>query len=194
MSSKPLKIFVEGKADRKFVADFIRFLFEINYLDEIINLDGKDGIAKAKNTFNENTDMNGTNLLIFDADEDFKIKFAELNRIKAELEINFEIFLFPDNNDKGELEHLLSNIILIKNKKIFDCFEDYQKCLKVDDRFRVPVLKTKIYAYTHTLLSKENEKFAKEDERDYLNKEHWDLSNSYLNPLKEFLNKYFTNN
>ena len=115
MSSKPLKIFVEGKADRKFVADFIRFLFEINYLDEIINLDGKDGIAKAKNTFNENTDMNGTNLLIFDADEDFKIKFAELNRIKAELEINFEIFLFPDNNDKGELEHLLSNIILIKN-------------------------------------------------------------------------------
>ena len=52
------------------------------------------------------------------------------------------------------------------------------------------LLKTKIYAYVDTLLSKRDEDFAKEDKRDYLNTDHWNLSHDYLNPLESFLESY----
>ena len=32
---------------------------------------------------------------------------------------------------------------------------------------------------------------SEEEKRDYTDKEIWDISDDFLNPLKEFLNKYF---
>ena len=103
----------------------------------------------------------------------------------------FELFLFPNNSDSGNLEILLEKIINPKHSAIFECFDGYQNCLKGKSKsYKVPASKTKIFAYLDTLLSSQDEKFAKEDKRDYRNTNHWDLDNSYLNILKEFLEKY----
>ena len=185
------KLFVEGIADVKFLQDYISHIFskQIKKHEDIVDFTGKDKLIPQQ--FQINTDAGGVNLLVFDANGNFEKRKKELLAKAKELNIQFELFLFPNNQDKGELENLLEKIINPSNKKIFDCFNEYEKCLSIDkSRFKTPALKTKIFAYVDTLDLKD-EGFAKEEKRNYLNKEHWDLEHASLIPLKIFLNRYF---
>ena len=183
--------FVEGKADKKFISDFLLSLGITSALDfEFILIDSNTeaAIQKRQVDFERSTAKENINLLIFDADGNKSNTEVELTRIKTKLSIDFEIFLFPNNSDQGNLETLLEQIINLKHQPIFDCFESYQKCIESkSSEYKVPAKKTKIYAFVDTLVSKKNEELAKEGNRDYLNKEHWDLTHNYLKPLKSFL-------
>jgi hypothetical protein len=200
----PVKIFVEGVADIKFLADYIKHIapaFDI-VKETIINCGGCTNIYSQNekredilNQMKQNTSNAGVNLVIFDADADFETRKTEIENWKTQHVLNFEIFLFPNNNDAGALENLLEKIILEKNQPIFDCWNGYERCLQsktIDGRaapLTTPAKKTKIYGYLEALLGttkKEKEKI-KEKERDYNNKEHWNLDSDYLNPLKDFL-------
>ena len=99
-----------------------------------------------------------------------------------------DIFLFPNNKDNGNLENLLINIAV--RKEIIDCFDNYIKCIKSLENTNMPINKSKIYAYLDSIKGYDKNKI-KEEKRDYLNKEIWDISNDFLIPLKEFLKKYF---
>lgn len=74
-------IFVEGKADKRFLEDFITCYFGIEKLKVISfkNVEGKDTIHLAKNEFIKNTNQEGTNLLIFGADLDFEARLKNKN-------------------------------------------------------------------------------------------------------------------
>ncbi len=143
------------------------------------------------NKFTENTDGGGTNLVIFDADDEPKNRREEILKSKAEEKLNFELFLFPDNKNAGELEDLLCQIINAQHQMIFDCFDTYQGCLKKNPRYTVPDMKTKIFAYLGALLPKRENDFAKEKKRDYSKIDHWDLENPAMLPLRQFLDQYF---
>jgi hypothetical protein len=203
----PIKIFVEGIADVKFFGDYISHIapsFEI-VNDTIINTGGWTNIDSKKEKgessrieMEKNTDYGGINLVIFDADKDFKNRKQEIEAWKSKYNLVFELFLFPDNRNTGALEDLLERIITTENKPIFCCWRLFEKCLKIiriKGRSRpltIPAKKTKIYAYLEVLLGetkKEKEKI-KERERDYKNKEHWNLDSEFLILLKEFLLKY----
>ena len=67
-----------------------------------------------------NSDQGGVNLVIFDADKDVEARRKELEAIKEQYNVNFELFLLPNNKDKGALEDLLENIINPNNRPIFD--------------------------------------------------------------------------
>jgi hypothetical protein len=196
--SKPVSVFVEGVADRKFIADYIRFIapdFEIT--DETIVESGGRNIKQIDTQLKMKriTDNNGVNLVIFDADDDFASRKAELEKWREQSGLSFEIFLFPNNQENGTLENLLENIILDKNRPIFQCWDGYEQCLRNttiagrDEPLTTPAKKTKIYAYLEALLgkSKSEKKKIKEVERDYRNKDHWNLEADYLLPLKMFL-------
>ncbi len=202
-----IKIFVEGIADVKFLKDYISEIYNIALKKEnIIKTKGWTNILSEKsngefirNQIIKNSDDGGLNLIIFDADNSYNQRLEEINNWKERNNLEFEIFLWPNNSGTGDLETVLENIINPENSLIFDCWNNYEDCLiktTIKDReqpLTTPARKTKIYGYLEALLgeTKSQKKMIKEEKRDYKNIEYWHLNSSFLIPLKTFLDKYF---
>jgi len=196
-----VRIFVEGKGDEKFIETYLEFMssnFELKKY-ETIKAGGWTKLDKIDNQFKENTDSGGTNLVVFDADSPekkggFKRRKAALNAQKKALNIEFELFLFPNQSDDGDFELLLENVINNKHSNILTCFEEYENCLRNltdaegNQRYSLPMRKAKIYSYIDAFhkSSRQNEKFKKGDYF-FGNSDFWNLKSGYLNPLKTFL-------
>ena len=205
---KRFQIIVEGDADKNFFEDYYHHVFGEKAPKGSITHPGKDGdtggYQKLKSEdaiglMRQNTDMGGINLVIFDADEDTESRRAELLAIKEEFGVEFELFLLPNNKDVGALEDLLENIINPNNQPVMDCWQTYEEKLrevripsKTPPTLTIPAKKTKIYAYLETLLgkSRSQKKLIKDANRNYKNTQHWNLDAEYLEPLKEFLQKW----
>jgi hypothetical protein len=203
----PIKFFVEGDADAKFLNDYLDHIvsgigiseWAISKTDGWTNIDTQKGKGESiQNQMRHNTDNGGVNLIIFDADKDFSNRKQEIETWKSKYNLFFELFLLPNNQDIGALEDLLERIIVDDNQPIFDCWDGFENCLQnnaskiIGKTLTIPAKKTKIYAYLEVLLGitrKEKDKI-KDPNRDYKNKEHWNLDSECLNPLKEFLLKY----
>lgn len=201
-----VKLFVEGLADEKFLRDYISAKFEITLQkDDIIKSQGWSNIKSVHggefimNSMRKNSDNDGLNLLVFDADDNYTERFKEIDDWKKENDLKFEIFLWPNNRDSGDLETLLEHIINPVNKPVFECWDNYEKCLKtktIEGReipLTTPAKKTKIYGYLEALLgeTKSQKKKIKEENRNYKNDGHWDLNSEYLDGFKEFLSRHF---
>lgn len=205
---KRFQIIVEGDADKKFFEDYYHHIFGEKAPKGSITHPGKDGdtggYQKLKSEdaiglMRQNTDMGGINLVIFDADEDTEARRSELLIIKEEFGVEFELFLLPNDKDAGALENLLENIINPNNQPVMDCWQTYEEKLrevripsKTPPTLTIPANKTKIYAYLETLLgkSRSQKKLIKDANRNYKNAQHWNLDAKYLEPLKEFLQKW----
>jgi hypothetical protein len=202
-----VKIFVEGIADEKFLRDYILAKYNKAVGNENIILtngwtnikSGKSDGERIRNEFIKNTDNAGINLLIFDADNNFSERLNEIMGWKIKNNLEFEIFLWPNNSTNGEFEIVLENIINPLNSPVFECWDQYENCLKTKsvqgrvNPLTTPAKKTKIYGYLEALLgdSKSQKKKIKERNRDYTNVQHWNLDSSYLDPLKNFLDKFY---
>ena len=205
---KMFQIIVEGDADKKFFEDYYHHVFGEKAPKGSITHPGKDGdtggYQKLKSedaigVMRQNTDMGGIDLVIFDADEDTEARRSELLVIKEEFGVEFELFLLPNDKDAGALEDLLENIINPNNQPVMDCWQTYEEKLrevripsKTPPTLTIPAKKTKIYAYLETLLgkSRSQKKLIKDANRNYKNTQHWNLDAEYLEPLKEFLQKW----
>ena len=186
-----VRFFVEGKADRKFLMDY---LFHLGYVEvsavNFIELRGKTNIFNLQQQFLVSQEKGNKNLLFVDADSDFNKTREDVEKIKRQIGVEFELFIIPNNRDIGNLETLLEQIINLEHKPLLECFENYKQCLisKSNPSYKIPDAKSKIFAYLDALLlKKEDEKLAKEENRDYRNAEHWNLNALYLEPLKNFL-------
>lgn len=198
---KKFLIIVEGDADKKFMEDYYHHLFQTPApKNSIIHTGGYKKLADEVILLQMqmNTDQEGVNLVIFDADDDYKTRWEELSSLKEQYGVEFELFLFPNNQDTGALEDLLENIINPNNRPILDCWENYEeelRKLEIPGRtpppLTTPAKKTKIYGYLEALLgeSKKEKKMIKEIERNYENPLHWDLDAEYLERLEEFVGK-----
>ena len=194
-------IIVEGIADKVFIEQFFYHVFgsPIPY-GFIVPTGGKDNRQDATNKMRNMSAYGGTNLVIFDADNDIDTRRKELLTWKEKEELKFELFLIPNNKVSGALETLLENIINPNNKPIFKCWDKYEEelgQLKIQGRTKpltVPGKKAKIFAYLSALLGKsdDEQKMAQTGKRDYTNPLHWNLDSEYLEPLKAFLNKHLS--
>lgn len=194
-------IFVEGIADEVFFRQYLHHLYGIIVPDNRIQrLDGWTNLKGStwQQRMRTNTANGGTNIVIIDADDNIDARRSDVLAWKQQHELEFELFLLPNDKDAGALEDLLENIINPNNRPILDCWEDYEKeLIKLDIPGRtpppltIPAKKTKIYGYLEALLgtSKRKKELIKEKERDYENAQHWNLDAEYLEPLKEFLLK-----
>ena len=197
-------IFVEGLADARFFKQYIRHLFGEDVADErLVVLEGWNNLkTEASAARMRSMSANGgVNLVIVDADKDFQARQKEIEKWQQANDVEFVLFLMPNNKDAGALEDLLENIINPNNKPIFECWEGYEKELvKLDIPSRTPpplttpAKKTKIYGYLEALLgeSKSQKVLIKEPNRNYENPKHWNLDAAYLGALKEFLEKNLT--
>ncbi len=199
----PVKIFVEGEADERFISQLMEHLLN-EKVDKnvIVRTEGWNNLVSAStegtylNQMRNVSANNGINLIIFDADDKPEHRRADLIAWKAKHNLDFELFLMPDNSSNGELEDLLERIIKEDNQPVMDCWTGYEKSLgqvilpwRNGTPLTTPAKKTKIYAYLEALLgkSKSQKKLIKESNRDYLNTDHWNLCADALVPLSNFL-------
>lgn len=191
------KIFVEGIADTTFIRQYIAFVkgVTIGEVSEknIIQCGGKTNLWSAddvKNKLNQAIDNGVEPLIIFDADISVQNTRQEINQELANIGIQsnqYHLFLFPNDQDAGDLEVLLERIIPKENQPILDCWNEYEDRLRTYatplvrpyplSPLTTPARKTKIYGYLEVLLgeSKSEKKKIKEANRNYNNEQHWDL-------------------
>lgn len=191
-----IKFIVEGNADALFIRAFLKKHLNLDYKDnDFIKIGGctKELLSLDANLklINESISKGRKNLLLFDADQpDFKQTKGNLELWKKELEIDYKIFLFPNNKDDGSLETLLFNIANLTDGKdgVLNCFDSYKQCITgLNKNFSLPDAHAKFYAFEEAVLSRTKFKDVGNKPDKYLLDELYNIKSDYLNPLKEFL-------
>ncbi len=206
---------VEGIADVTFLRDYFLYFFpeaepikynikekevKINLNDNSITIKGIGGCSAVKNNLKprleEITDQNIELIIIQDTDNmeikdgGFENRIKYLNQIKLDLDIDFDIFLFPNNKDNGDLETLLLSIV-IEEKYVpyYTNYENYALNLTTfsQKQFSDELLldKQKVFSYFQAYQGIKN---SKEENRKY-ESEFWNLGSNKLQPFAEFLRK-----
>jgi hypothetical protein len=204
-----IKIFVEGKGDKIFLKAYIEFLLKEGHLNatvsfEFIDLKGWTNIGTVNNTFIENSDFGGINLVILDADHPsnqggYTKRLIDIEAIKSKNALIFDLFLFPNNETDGDFETLLEAIVNQKHNGLLKCFTAYEDCIAKHNLpdakviYNLPIRKSKIYSYIDAFPKSrsEKEKFKLGDYF-FANPELWNLYSASLDPLKSFLLQAFS--
>lgn len=195
-----IQIFLEG-SEVKFIDYLIRSTWSSNALLDFITVttNGWTTLHLIDNKFKENTDQGGKNLVIFDADTTlngggFTQRKQALEAKREELGIEFDIFLFPDNQSDGDFELLLERIINPTHSGLLGCFTNYEACLlRLNSEneqilYKIPMRKAKIYSYIDAFpKSRRQEELFKKNDFFFDNPEFWDFNSEALEPLKAFI-------
>ncbi|WQZ22286.1 hypothetical protein KVM56_04185 [Helicobacter pylori] len=196
MADKEILIFVEGPSDKVFLEVYLYFLEDLPIKNfKVQNIKGKDNLSKRLLEI-EKYDKT---LIIFDADKDYESNKKEILSKTQQKITEEQIFLFPNNQDDGDLETLLLEIA--KHDEFLKCFEGYLECIKSKEHYKPikNISKSKWYAYLEVLglenLTKidifDNEsKIKNKHEENYRRlKEVIKFNSKSLIPLKNFLEK-----
>ncbi|GAA7222962.1 hypothetical protein ID0460_02060 [Helicobacter pylori] len=214
MADKEILIFVEGPSDKVFLEVYLYFLEDLPIKNfKVQNIKGKDNLSKRLLEI-EKYDKT---LIIFDADN-YKSNKKEILTVvsKTKQTISEEqIFLFPNNQDDGDLETLLLKIA--KHDEFLKCFEGYLECIKSKEHHEPikNIRKNMLYAYlelfelekffqykwdTNNKKNEEKiiiddkgkikEKYKEEYEK---RKEVVDFNSNSLIPLNDFLGQFAEN-
>lgn len=171
---------------------------------DIVNVGGFTNLPVVKSKFLDHKSPDEKNLVIFDADYPetaggFEDRKKNIRQYGKELEIEFELFLFPNNKANGIFETLLRNLVKPEYDKLIQYFEQYETQVKEfnktleEDTFASPDEKAKIYSYISAFKrSQKEQKTFKKDNWDFSNKRYWNLESDYLEPLKAFFRKHLT--
>ncbi|OOQ26101.1 hypothetical protein B0X57_08395, partial [Helicobacter pylori] len=125
MTDKEILIFVEGPSDKVFLEVYLYFLEDIPIKNfKVRSTNGKDNLSSKLLLETEKYDKT---LIIFDADKNYESNKKEILSKTQQKITEEQIFLFPNNQDDGDLETLLLEIA--KHKEIIQCFKRYLKCI-----------------------------------------------------------------
>ena len=122
---------------------------------DVIGTNGWMNIPHNEYEFKENTDKGFSNLVIFDADEDkngggFAKRQADILAFKSD-SIDFDLFLWPDNQNDGDFELLLSKIVNQDHQCLLDCYEHFEEEVRANDpeevKYETPGRKGEMYSY-----------------------------------------------
>jgi len=211
-------ILVEGIADLVFIKDFIEIhnsyfytltqkiddkTKEINIVHDsgsfvkIIVLGSKEALDN-ENTLKFikseiNKDNYDNSIIILDADNDFGGSKTQIEKYVNDLGLT-NSYLFPNDEEIGDLETILENIQVDKN--IANCWSKFEACINESGaEYTIPAKKSKIHTYLEVLNSNTNQgkNNCKERNRDYKENTIWtlsDITNPYILKLKNFLDQY----
>ncbi|WQW29833.1 hypothetical protein KVM37_01835 [Helicobacter pylori] len=236
MSKKTL-IYTEGKSDKNFLSwclnvwknedHFDRDHFDIIYVEGKNKLFSDEFCKRIENILNNKDQAYKQVCIIFDADKKesqerdagFDNKLKYIREEFKEKGIDFpreQIFLFPNNQDDGDLEILLSEIA--NHKEFINCFESYLDCIKKKEHYKPikNIRKNMLYAYLELFElekffqykwdtnNKKNEEKIIIDDKGKIKEEHKeeyeklkeviDFNSNSLIPLKDFLGQFAENN
>ncbi|MGL2786561.1 DUF3226 domain-containing protein [Helicobacter pylori] len=214
MADKEILIFVEGPSDKVFLEVYLYFLEDLPIKNfKVQNIKGKDNLSKRLLEI-EKYDKT---LIIFDANKDYESNKKEILTVvsKRKQTISEEqIFLFPNNQDDGDLETLLLEIA--KHDEFLKCFESYLECIKSKEHHEPikNIRKNMLYAYLEVFelqkflqykwdtnnkkqekcLIDDKGKIKEKNKEEYEKlKEVIDFNSKSLIPLKNFLGQFAEN-
>lgn len=140
----------------------------------------------------DNKETGGFNIVIFDADytgmENGNKGIAacrqKLHSIMTSKNIEFDYYIWPNDERDGEIETLLRSLIPSNKEPIFKCIEDHQNCLRGLDitNLKYADLKTEIGFYLHT-----SNEASEARKRNYKNQDFWNLNYENNDDLKKFI-------
>ncbi|RKV54253.1 hypothetical protein KVL70_01825 [Helicobacter pylori] len=208
MADKEILIFVEGPSDKVFLEAYLYFLEDIPIKNfKVKDVTGKDNLSKRLLEI-EKYDKT---LIIFDADKDYESNKKEILSKTQQKITEEQIFLFPNNQDDGDLETLLLEIA--KHDEFLKCFEGYLEYIKSKEHYKPirNIRKNMLYAYLEVFElqkffqykwdtnNKKNEENIIIDDKGKIKEEHQeeyeklkeviDFKSKSLIPLKNFLEK-----
>ena len=189
-----VKLLVEGKSDRMFLQDLMEVrLDKKKGTDfEIEDIGGWNNLEKNIPTIKRWNDEGHSVQIIFDADKNHHDRRKHIEQFGADHDLNFDVFLFPDNASNGNLETLLERIVHDKHRRVLDCFQQYEDCLEKcnedEEVYAIPTRKSKIYAYVDAF-PKSNKASQAFKDGDFLYKDSsiWNLNSEKIAPLVNFL-------
>lgn len=202
------KIFIEAKDKKTPECHFLRTLIDEFFVHknevEFIFMDGIGNLfSEAIMNQISQAQITDEQVIVF-ADADTVVKGYGYKKRKEEIEngmsihkISFPFFIYPNNNEDGDVETLMENAARRdKHDAFFDCFEDYERCvsgIKDDSKqplYNVPNLKGKLHTYMNAqkLSNKQRKRLGAGDWL-FDDKNYWDLNVKALQPLKDFLEK-----
>ncbi|GAA7723588.1 hypothetical protein HpCOL14_01270 [Helicobacter pylori] len=215
MADKEILILVEGPSDKVFLEVYLYFLEDFPIKNfKVKDVKGKDNLSKRLLEI-EKYDKT---LIIFDANKDYESNKKEILTVvsKRKQTISEEqIFLFPNNQDDGDLETLLLEIA--KHDEFLKCFEGYLECIKSKEHYKPikNIRKNMLYAYLELFElekffqykwdtnNKKNEEKIIIDDKGKIKEEHKeeyeklkeviDFNSNSLIPLKDFLGQFAEN-
>ncbi|MFP6267333.1 DUF3226 domain-containing protein [Helicobacter pylori] len=213
MTDKEILIFVEGSSDKVFLEVYLYFLeyFPIKNF-KVKDVTGKDNLSKRLLEI----EKYAKTLIIFDADKDYESNKKEILSKTQQKITEEQIFLFPNNQDDGDLETLL--LEMAKHDEFLKCFEGYLECIKSKEHYKPirNIRKNMLYAYLEVFElqkffqykwdtnNKKNEENIIIDDKGKIKEEHQeeyeklkeviDFKSKSLIPLKNFLEKSTENN
>ncbi len=220
MSKKTL-IYTEGKSDKNFLSWCLDVWKNEAHFD-IIHVGGKDKLfsdefcKRIENILKNKNQEYKQVCIIFDADKKesqerdagFDNKLGHIRKQLKEKGIDFpreQIFLFPNNQDDGDLEDLLLKIA--KHEEFINCFESHLDCIKKQEHYKPikKIRKNMLYAYLEALgledlYTKKNifdteGKVKDQYKGDYERlKKTIKFESDLLVPLKNFLERFAENN
>ncbi len=199
------KIFIEAKGKETTEYNFLRAFIDIHFPAKDIEFICINGIGNLFNPANviemsKALDEGHQVLILIDADTvakgyGFARRKADMDRDMQALKFSFPYFVYPNNQDDGEVETLMASAARRDLHPIFfDCFEDYEKCVSgaKDDLgqplYNTPDLKGKLHTYmsAQKLSNKLRRRLGSGDWL-FSDSRYWDLNSGALQPLKDFL-------
>ena len=194
-------IFIESDKETTNEGHFVRHMATLVYAGdskeiEIVGTGGYTNLDQFAVQMQRNTDNGIKNLVIFDADfpkeGGFEKRQAELLNLKKRKKVDFELFLFPNNQDDGTFEHLLEHLATEEHKGLLECFEGYESCIRGrnNPKYVSPDQKAKMYAYVSTQTDPNDIKMFKKGDWRFNQTDLWNLNVDYLTPLKNFLSSH----
>ena len=203
------KIFVEGQTDQGFIQFVLENKFGITLNENqvknaIINCKGWTNIGKQKAILLDRvrTENSGKNIIIFDADGKnndggFDKRKKELEKIALELNVKFDIFLFPDNHSDGDLE-LFYSTCFTEDKAFFkECWTGMYNCLnhnKKELNLKFPKSAEMVFSYVDLFEEYKSEEYKNtKSKRSYFDENLWKFDfeqNEFLKKLISFLKEH----
>lgn len=204
MNDFNIRIFCEGISDQRFLRDFLKVHYHLDFSDKELE---QNNFINKLNSFNKLKDRKSlvtetfseyTSLIFLDADDNKvidKAGFEGTNKFVNDLMTSwnwtkYAIFVLPNNQDSGTVEDLLENVINKKHSQIFECWNEFEKCISKDKSLKIPAKKSKIYSYLECLNEKDN---CSDRNRNFQDENLWEirnLENPYILKLKQFLDQY----
>jgi hypothetical protein len=197
------RIFVEGEIDKVFIEALLKKHFNIENDKLVIVSGGKDNLKRLPILFDvERKNKSAKNLLIFDTDYIEKgggraKRIEEYKMIQKELNLNFEIYLFPNNDEtEGEVEDLIKTCFLADFAFFDECWNGMISCLennKIEKPLNVPAKEGFLFSKIDLFKNhRQNEtwNYAKLTKYDYTDEGIWNLetkNNPKLEKLVHFI-------
>lgn len=199
------RIFIESKKKETPESNFLKAVLERFFSEKEYSISFLDGVANLFNSTNVNqmrvdAEEMINDIVIVDADTTekqwgFSRRFDDINNNRTKLSLNFSLFLFPNNEDDGDLEVLLESLVQRdKHKLFFDCFQDYESCVscKKDSdgkpMYIAPNRKGKLFTYISSMrMNRSCRNKLGQGDWQFLNEDYWSMDSPGLKPLISFL-------